>query len=204
LPSAVVPDGLGVNIHFTDPRPGELEMLAAGGFHWVRMDFSWGGTEQRPGIYDFSAYDRLLAALEGQKLRAIFILDYGNSLYEPDSAVATEAGRRAFSRWAAAAAVHFQGHGILWEIWNEPNGGFWKPQAKVEDYAKLTLAAAQAIHAAAPGEAVIGPATSGVDLAFLESCFKAGLLNRALCAQGQVHSDYFRGMGLLQRVAEFR
>ena len=177
LPSAVVPDGLGVNIHFTDPRPGELEMLAAGGFHWVRMDFSWGGTEQRPGIYDFSAYDRLLAALEGQKLRAIFILDYGNSLYEPDSAVATEAGRRAFSRWAAAAAVHFKGHGILWEIWNEPNGGFWKPQAKVEDYAKLTLAAAQAIHAAAPGEAVIGPATSGVDLAFLESCFQAGLLN---------------------------
>ena len=177
LPSAVVPDGLGVNIHFTDARPGELEMLAAGGFRWVRMDFSWGGTERRQGEYDFSAYDRLLAALEGQKLRAIFILDYGNSLYEADSAVATEAGRRAFSRWAATAAVHFQGHGILWEIWNEPNGGFWKPQANVQDYAALALAAAQAIHAAVPGEAVIGPATSGVDFQFLESCFKAGLLD---------------------------
>ena len=177
LPLAVVPDGLGVNIHFTDARPGELEMLAAGGFHWVRMDFSWGGTERRTGEYEFSAYDRLLAALEGQKLRALFILDYGNSLYEANSAVATEAGRRAFSRWAAAAAVHFQGHGILWEIWNEPNGGFWKPKANVADYAALALAAAQAIHAAAPGEAIIGPATSEVDLAFLESCFKAGLLD---------------------------
>ena len=141
------------------------------------MDFSWGGTEQRPGEYDFSAYDRLLAALEAHKLRALFILDYGNRLYETDSGVATEAGRRAFARWAAAAAVHFKGHGILWEIWNEPNGGFWKPKANVDDYAALALAAAKAIRAAAPGEAVIGPATSGVDLQFAESCFKAGLLD---------------------------
>jgi hypothetical protein len=177
LPSSVVPDGLGVNIHFTDARPGELEMLAAAGFHWVRMDFSWGATEQRQGQYDFSAYDRLMGALEVQKLRALFILDYGNSLYEAESGVATETGRRAFSRWAAAAAVHFKGRGILWEIWNEPNIGFWKPKPNVDDYAALALAAAKAIHAAAPGEAVIGPATSGVDLQFLESCFKAGLLD---------------------------
>ena len=40
LPAAAVPEGLGVNIHFTDPRPGEMEMLAAAGFRWVRMDFS--------------------------------------------------------------------------------------------------------------------------------------------------------------------
>jgi len=177
LPSAVVPDGLGVNIHFTDARPGELEMLAAGGFHWVRMDFSWGGTEKRPGEYDFSAYDRLQASLEAHKLRALFILDYGNRLYEPDSSVATEAGRQAFGRWAAAAAVHFQGQGILWEIWNEPNGSFWKPKANADDYAALALAAAKAIRAAAPGEAVMGPATSGVDLPFIETCFKAGLLD---------------------------
>src|SRR4051812_9669584 len=35
LPSAPLPDGIGVNIHFTDPRPGEMEMLAAAGFKWV-------------------------------------------------------------------------------------------------------------------------------------------------------------------------
>ncbi len=177
LPSAVVPDGFGVNIHFTDARPGELEMLAAAGFRWVRMDLIWSGTEKRAGEYDFSAYDRLLAALEVRKIRALFILDYGNALYEAESAVTTEAGRRAFSRWAGAAAFHFRGHGILWEIWNEPNGGFWKPKANVDDYAALALAAAKAIHAAAPGEAVIGPATSGVDLKFIEGCCKAGLLD---------------------------
>jgi hypothetical protein len=35
LPSAILPDAWGVNIHFTDPRPGEMEMLAQGGFAWI-------------------------------------------------------------------------------------------------------------------------------------------------------------------------
>ncbi len=29
--------GLGVNIHFTDPKPGEIKMISAAGFRWVRM-----------------------------------------------------------------------------------------------------------------------------------------------------------------------
>ena len=49
LPPPVVPECLGVNIHFTDPKPGEMEMLAAAGFKWVRMDFTWAGTERKTG-----------------------------------------------------------------------------------------------------------------------------------------------------------
>src|SRR5579875_1187601 len=36
-----IPDNLGVDIHFTSPQPGEMQELAAAGFHWVRMDFDW-------------------------------------------------------------------------------------------------------------------------------------------------------------------
>jgi hypothetical protein len=50
---------LGVNIHFTDPRPGEMQMIADAGITWVRMDFSWAHTERAKGEYDFSAYERL-------------------------------------------------------------------------------------------------------------------------------------------------
>lgn len=176
IPSPRVPEGLGVNIHFTEAQPGELEMLSAAGFRWIRMDFHWAATEKVAGKYDFAAYDRLLASLEGHKLRALFILDYSNQLYEKDVSVATDAGRQAYSKWAAAAAMHFQGHGILWEIWNEPNGVFWKPKQDVGQYAALAVAVSKAIHAAAPGEAVIGPATSTIDLKFLEACFQAGVL----------------------------
>src|SRR5215471_13458236 len=78
LPAPIIPEGFGVNIHFTDPQPGEMELLARSGLRWIRMDLSWTGTEPKPGQYDFSPYDRLLAQLEARGLRAIFILDYGN------------------------------------------------------------------------------------------------------------------------------
>src|SRR5665213_961095 len=82
LPSAVIPEGLGVNIHFITPRPGELKMLVDAGFRWVRMDFNWGTIEQQKGVYDFRMYDSLVASLNKYHLKAVFILDYGNALYD--------------------------------------------------------------------------------------------------------------------------
>jgi len=176
LPSAVIPEGIGVNIHFTSPRPGEMKMLADAGFRWIRMDFQWQGIEKQRGQYDFSAYDGLLSALEQYHIRAIFILDYGNHLYDDGTSPHSDDAVQAFARWAAASVKHFAGHGILWEMWNEPNGGFWHPKPDVNAYTKLALATGKAIREAEPGEAFIGPATSGIPLDFLEGCFRAGLL----------------------------
>ncbi len=73
LPRLAVPDGLGVNIHFTDPRPGELEMIAAAGTGWVRMDFGWDGTERQKGTYDpkpaYKAAKTLATVLDGFSLK---------------------------------------------------------------------------------------------------------------------------------------
>jgi hypothetical protein len=162
LPDSADPvAGMGVNIHFTDPRPGEMEMLSKAGFRWVRMDFSWSRTEEKPGAYDFSAFDRLLAQLDKFHLRALLILDYTNPLYDQGRPTDTDAGRAAFARWAVAAVTHFQGRGVLWEIWNEPNGAwFWKPKPDAAVYAQLAATVTAAIHQAAPEEMVTGPALS--------------------------------------------
>jgi len=176
LAAPVLPDGLGVNIHFTDPKPGEMEMLAAGGFRWVRMDLGWGATERVKGQYDFSRYDRLIEALQPHGIRALLILDYSNKHYDGGLSPCSDEGRRAFARWAAAAVTRFRGRGVLWEMYNEPNIKFWKPEPKVEDYVKLALEVGRAIRAVAPDELYMGPATSGIKLPFLEACFKAGLL----------------------------
>ena len=72
LPELGTLDGLGVNIHFTEPQLGELEMIRAAGFRWVRMDFTWAATEPEPGRYDFAKYDSLVAALEKAGLRDVF------------------------------------------------------------------------------------------------------------------------------------
>ena len=61
LPGPTIPDGFGVNIHFTDAEPGELELLKNGGNRFVRMDFIWQAVERRKGEYDFERYDRLVS-----------------------------------------------------------------------------------------------------------------------------------------------
>jgi hypothetical protein len=176
-PVPVIPDGFGVNIHFTDPQPGEMRMLAASGVRWVRMDFKWDLTETAKGKYDFAPYDRLMSALTPFDLRALFILDYGNPLYDDGSPPRTRAARRAFVSWAVAAAKHFAGRGIVWETWNEPNNQmFWPPRPNANEYAELALAVGRAFRAAVPNETLVGPAVSEMDFAFLEECFKAGLL----------------------------
>jgi len=169
--------GMGVNIHFTDPKPGELEMLARAGFRWIRMDLTWSQTEKAAGVYDFSAYDRLLTSLDKFHIHALLILDYTNQHYDGGKPTCTDEGRAAFARWAVAAVNHFKDRGVIWEIWNEPNGAwFWKPKANADDYAKLALTVSKAIHEAAPHEIVVGPALSGIDPDFLEPSAKAGVL----------------------------
>ena len=173
-----IPQGLGVNIHFTDPKPGEVKMIADAGFRWVRMDFVWKVTERERGRYDFAEYDRLIKALDEYEIRALFILDYGNPLYANGAPPRTAETRQAFVRWAVAAAKHFSGRAVVWEIYNEPNNEmFWPPRPDVNEYIELALAVSRAFRSEVPGEKLVGPAVSQSDFPFLEACLKAGLLD---------------------------
>lgn len=177
LPQMIVPEGFGVNIHFVDPAPGEMKMIADTGLKWIRMDFTWEAIEKEKGNYDFSGYERLLKAMEPYGLRALFILDYANPLYDQGLAPYTAEGRRAFVRWATASAQHFSGRGILWEIWNEPNENrFWKPKKNVQNYISLAMEVGKAFQKDIPDEFLIAPATSHIPLGFLKKVFKSGLL----------------------------
>jgi hypothetical protein len=173
-----IPQGLGVNIHFTNPQPGEIKMIADAGFRLVRMDFKWDITERERGRYDFADYDRLMKALDEYHIRALFILDYGNPLYDNGSPPRTAATRQAFARWASAAAKHFSNRGIMWEIYNEPNNSmFWPPGPQVSEYIDLALAVGREFRSEVPNEQLIGPGVSQIDFSFLEACFQAGLLD---------------------------
>ncbi|HEV7684723.1 MAG TPA: cellulase family glycosylhydrolase [Pyrinomonadaceae bacterium] len=187
-----IPESFGVNIDFTDPQPGEIKMLSAAGFRWIRMDLKWDLTETKPGLYDFAAYDHLLEALKPYNIHTLFILDYGNPLYDNGAPPRNEATRQAFARWAVAAAKHFAGRGVLWEIYNEPNHStFWPPKPNAQEYIELALTVGRAFRESAPNEKLIGPATSEIDFDFLERCFKAGLLEywSAVSIHPYRHSD---------------
>ncbi|MFN2578087.1 MAG: cellulase family glycosylhydrolase [Pyrinomonadaceae bacterium] len=172
-----VDETLGVNVHFIDPQPGEVKMIASAGFRWVRTDLKWELTERQRGKYDFSPYDGLLKELDAFNIRALFILDYGNPLYTEGKSVRTPAARKAFVSWAIAAAKHFSGRGAVWEIFNEPNTAmFWPPRPNVDEYQALASEVGRAFRASVPDELLIGPATSKIDLHFLDSCFKSKLM----------------------------
>jgi hypothetical protein len=176
---------MGVNIHFIEPEEAQLDLAAAAGFRFVRMDLIWGAVESSPGVYDFLGYDRLQAALEARGMEALFILDYGNALYYEGGGAfddkwgpQTPASRDAYAAFAAAAALHFDGRGAELEIWNEPNiDVFWHPAPDPALYSLLAASALAAIKGASASTKVAVGATAGVDTAFIDAALSHGGLD---------------------------
>jgi hypothetical protein len=168
--------GFGVNIHFTEPAPGEMDLLRASGVDYVRTDFNWDATEKATGKYDFDAYDRLLALLKNGNIRPVFVLDYGNKLYD-SGAPKSVAAQDAYAAWAGAAISHFKGEEIVWEIWNEPNiDQKWRPRADAYSYGSLAVKAARIMRSADPNCRIIAPGTSRIDEKYLRKALTTELL----------------------------
>lgn len=182
----------GVNIHFVTGHEKDLDMIAAAGIRFIRMDFVWETIERNKGIYDWTDYDELTENIKRRGLRPIYILDYSNPLYEESvkfihqdsglnglgiSAPEHDESRAAFVRWSTAAVEHFQKSDIIWEIWNEPNvSHFWKPEPDVQKYNALALETAKSIKNMVPDATLIGPATSKIPLSFLECFLSSGII----------------------------
>ncbi len=180
-----IPDGLGVNIHWTDPRPGEMRMLAATGLHWIRMDFFWNATETVRGKYNFTAYHNLVKMAQHYHMQVFFVLDYGNPLYQHGKFPTTSTARHAFSAWAAAAVDSFRGNGVVWEMWSEPDGGSGNGGIPIDPqaYAKLAVETGQAIYRTDRHAYFIGPGVAWMQRpwkggqTWIQWLFKGGVLN---------------------------
>lgn len=178
FPPPVVPACFGVEIHFQG-APADLDMIASAGFGVVRMDLSWKKVETTRGVYDFisTGYDSLTEACRQRNIRILYILDYGNPLYESQRSVRTDSGRAAFAAFAEAAVKRYAGQAVIWEIWNEPNGAaFWQPEASAEEYCRLVKETVPRMRKADSAALIIAPAVSGIPLRWLEECFSRNLL----------------------------
>ena len=208
LPGLVLPQGVGVNIHFTRGHTRDLDLIRDAGIRVVRMDFGWASIERERGRYDWSAYDELTANLAERGLQPYYILDYSNPLYE--EAVVTKnpvTGREqrdtaspqrpesiaAFASWAAAAAKRYEGRRVIWEIWNEPNITFWKPKPDVQQYIALARSTCRAIRAAVPGATIVAPATSEVPVPFLEAFLQSDVTEYLDAISVHPYRSYSKG-----------
>jgi hypothetical protein len=166
-------DGLGVALHdLADVKA--LDAAASAGFGWVRVDLFWDRFEKKRGTYDFSDADRFVAALDARHLRPLFILGLGHAGYGggPPLKPAASAGFAAFAR---AAAAHFAGRGVRYEIWNEPNiARFWPPAPNAAAAAQVAALGARAVHEADPHAEVVTGGLSWFELPFLDAFVAAG------------------------------
>lgn len=150
----LIPDSpFGVNTAFEPDTPDLDARLAAmrdAGTKWGRQDFTWRRIETEPGKYDWAGYDRLVEQCRKHGVLLIGDLAYGPTFHDPR----TPEGVAAYARLAAAAAARYRGTVDHWQIWNEPNGGYWK--GTPQQYAALLAAAGKAIHDASPDAKVLG------------------------------------------------
>jgi hypothetical protein len=143
----------GINTAFNPDTPdleARLSAMQQAGIKWGRQDFTWRRIERAKGVYDWSGYDRLVELCHKHGVLLFGNLAYAPPFHDPR----TPEGVQAYADLARAAAMRYRGKVDHWQIWNEPNGGFWK--GTPEQYATLLAASGKAIHEVSPDAKVLG------------------------------------------------
>lgn len=160
----------GINTAFrpdTSDLTARLELMQNAGIKWGRQDFTWRRIEREEGSYDWEPYDRLVDTCTEYGLMLFGNLAYNPPFHDP----LTPEGVEAYCAFAREAAKRYKGKVNNWQIWNEPNGGFWK--GSPQQYARLLAAAGKAIHAANPDAKVLGLNMAFCDVLWAEQILKA-------------------------------
>ncbi|HEV8377484.1 MAG TPA: beta-galactosidase, partial [Tepidisphaeraceae bacterium] len=168
--TALLPNSpFGINTAFdpdTKDLDARLKAMQVAGIKWGRQDFTWRKIEKQKGQYDFEPYDRLVEACRAHGIMLIGDLAYAPAFHDPR----TTEGVEAYCALARAAAKRYAGKVDHWQIWNEPNGGFWK--GSPQQYAALLAASGKAIHETNPNAKVLG-----LNMAFCDVIWAEKTLN---------------------------
>ncbi|NMA46548.1 MAG: family 1 glycosylhydrolase [Lentisphaerae bacterium] len=148
----------------------ELDLMQAAGIKWARADFTWAQIEPRENEFDFAVYDRVVAEAEKRQVKILPILCY-NSKWTKGFA---HENLDAWARYVRTLVSRYGDRLKHWEVWNEPNIGFWKPSPNPEQYVSLLKVSYQTIKAVDPALEVLYGGMAGVAPKFLEDTLKLG------------------------------
>ena len=170
FPNEILMDSaFGINTDFQPNTPNleaRIKAMQSAGIKWGRQDFNWSRIEKESGKYDWEPYDKLVDLCRQHGLQVFGDLAYAPKFHDPR----TPAGVEAYAAFAQVAARRFSGKVDYWQIWNEPNGGYWKGSA--DEYARLLTASGKAIHEANPKAKVLGLNSAFCDIRFAETVLK--------------------------------
>jgi hypothetical protein len=164
----------GVNAHV--PSPELLDVVAASGAEWVRIDFIWAWVEPEPDRFHWEAYDAVV-----REARARHLKIYATLAYTPDWATAG-------ATWIGVpdnpadwydvcfrAASRYRGQIDHWGMWNEPNNDRFFQGGRRDYIDGILKTGSAAVRAANPAARVCGP-----ELAHLDSAHWDGWLTDVL------------------------
>jgi hypothetical protein len=150
------------------------------GITWVRNDINWHEVEKAEGEWDFSYYDRFVAANNARGRKMLFVLGF-------DTPWIHKEGKRKpyispeelpkYLNYVEKVVTRYKGKVEAWEIWNEPNMNvrFWKGPAK--DFYALSKAAALKIRECDPDAKIIAGSFFMVPSGFIKNMFASGALD---------------------------
>ncbi len=119
---------LGTNVHGSNRRHRGLslndnfDVLGRYGMAWVRLWWGWNFCEIEEGVYDWTEFDRQVAAAEraGLSVMPCLMEDfYGGASWRKELIKAGDF--KAYTKWVSAVASRYKDRIKLWEIANEPN-----------------------------------------------------------------------------------
>lgn len=195
LPEPGIPQSCGIQIKNDTFNVETIQLAHDLGFRILRKGMYWSSIEKEKGKYTFAEYDPKMAKARELGMLTVFTLFGSNQkLYDnggSDRAIITEESRQGFARAAAAAAAHYKGQNIIFEIWNEPNvQTFWRKGKHnspefAKEYTDLVKACTAAMLAADPNCFIVAGSVSNYwqpSYEWTESCFREGILKTGIRA----------------------
>jgi O-antigen ligase len=191
--AARLPRSLGVNValeNYTDQeRTAALDAIAASGFGWVRQRLPWDQIEPSPGVFDWTTWDQIVAAVDARGLEWVAVLDgspaWARAPKDAANPLAPPSSRADFGRFAAAVAERYGASLRFYQIWDEPNiAPHWGSRyVDAADYAGLLREGAVQVRSADADAVVMLAALAPTvepgglnqsDLAYLDALYAAG------------------------------
>lgn len=154
----------------------ELLKCQQAGIKWMRVDIQFSYVCATAGVMQFSRYDSLLLKCRQYGIQILPILQaFDSEITKPRPDMVPIYNH--LPEWRAfvnAVVTRYHGDMKYWEIWNEQDGGFWKPSPNAAQYVPVLKAAYEEIKSIDTACAVIVGGLSGWNTDYLKNMYNAG------------------------------
>ncbi|MGI2296863.1 S-layer homology domain-containing protein [Paenibacillus sp. GXUN7292] len=174
----------GISTHLAWVKEGwstELsKLIKRAGAKSFRDEITWESLEYEKGKYRKPANrDAFMKRTLEDELNPFIILNYTNPFYDQNSTPYTDEGREGFANYGVALLDLYEGQINSIEVYNEFNGSFGSrgngiAGSRPDSYVKMLKKTYETIKAKYPEVTVVGMATAGTPLDWIEEVFKLG------------------------------